>query len=80
MIKHLSKKSFIEPRGVVTRQSTDVLAIADADVAAAVRVIREQACTGIDVAEGPWWAHQNEWNQEDPASCSALSSTASGSR
>jgi LacI family transcriptional regulator len=46
-----SKKTFIEPRGVVTRQSTDVLAIDDADVAAAVRFIREQACAGIDVVD-----------------------------
>jgi len=46
-----ARKTFIEPRGVVTRQSTDVLAIDDADVAAAVRFIREQACAGIDVAD-----------------------------
>jgi LacI family transcriptional regulator len=46
-----ARKTFIEPRGVVARQSTDILAIDDADVAAAVRVIREQACTGIDVAD-----------------------------
>jgi LacI family transcriptional regulator len=42
-------KTFIEPRGVVTRQSTDVLAIDDAEVALAVRFIREHACEGIDV-------------------------------
>ncbi len=41
----------IEPLGVVTRQSTDVLAIPDADVAAAVRFIRERACEGIRVAD-----------------------------
>lgn len=37
----------IEPSGVVTRQSTDVLAISDSEVAAAVRYIREHACGGI---------------------------------
>ncbi|HEV7301507.1 MAG TPA: DNA-binding transcriptional regulator [Tepidisphaeraceae bacterium] len=37
----------VEPLGVVTRQSTDVLAIADPDVAKAVRFIRERACDGI---------------------------------
>ncbi len=41
----------IEPVGVVTRQSTDVLAIADVDVAAAVRYIREYACEGASVAD-----------------------------
>ncbi|HEV7298443.1 MAG TPA: DNA-binding transcriptional regulator [Tepidisphaeraceae bacterium] len=39
----------IAPVGVVTRQSTDVLAIADADVAAAVRFIREHAGDPIRV-------------------------------
>ena len=39
----------IPPLGVVMRQSTDVLAISDADLAAAVRFIREHACDGIAV-------------------------------
>lgn len=41
----------IEPLGVVTRQSTDVLAVDDRDVAAAVRYIREHACDGIQVED-----------------------------
>jgi LacI family transcriptional regulator len=41
----------IEPLGVTTRQSTDVLAIDDPQVAAAVRFIREHACQGTTVAE-----------------------------
>ena len=44
----------VEPEGVVTRQSTDILALSDADVARAVRTIRERACRGLrvdDVAE-----------------------------
>ncbi|MBY0522125.1 MAG: XylR family transcriptional regulator [Gemmataceae bacterium] len=44
-------KTFVEPTGVVTRQSTDVLAIEDAEVVAAVRFIRERACEGINVED-----------------------------
>jgi LacI family transcriptional regulator len=39
----------VRPLGVVTRQSTDVLAFADTEVARAVRFIRDHACSGIDV-------------------------------
>jgi len=39
----------IEPIGVVTRQSTDILAVGDKNVAAAVSYIREHACHGITV-------------------------------
>jgi LacI family transcriptional regulator len=41
--------TLIPPLGVVTRQSTDVLAISDPDLLAAVRYIRENACNGIAV-------------------------------
>lgn len=41
----------IEPVGVVTRHSTDVLAIDDKNVAAALGFIREHACHGISVSE-----------------------------
>lgn len=41
----------VKPLGVVTRQSTDVVAIADADVASAVRFIRERACEGITIRD-----------------------------
>jgi LacI family transcriptional regulator len=46
------KPAFIElpPRGLVVRQSSDVLAIADPEVAAAVRFIRAHACEGLTVA------------------------------
>jgi LacI family transcriptional regulator len=40
---------YVPPSHVVVRQSTDLVAIADADIAQAVRIIRESACTGIDV-------------------------------
>jgi LacI family transcriptional regulator len=39
----------VEPLGVKTRQSTDLLAIEDPEVATAVRYIREHACDGIRV-------------------------------
>jgi LacI family transcriptional regulator len=39
----------IEPLGVVTRQSTDILAMGDKNVAAAVSYIRENAVRGITV-------------------------------
>ena len=39
----------IEPVGVVTRHSTDILAIDDKSVAAALSFIREHACQGISV-------------------------------
>jgi LacI family transcriptional regulator len=41
----------VAPRGVVPRQSSDVVAVTDRDVAAAVRFIRENACAGIGVAD-----------------------------
>jgi LacI family transcriptional regulator len=41
----------IEPIGIETRQSTDVLAIADREIAAAVRFIREHACDGATIAD-----------------------------
>lgn len=39
----------IPPLGVTARQSTDILAVDDPDVAAAVRFIRANACRGIGV-------------------------------
>lgn len=42
---------FIAPLGIVTRHSTDVLAIEDRDIAGAVRFIREHACDGIKVED-----------------------------
>ncbi|HVR84831.1 MAG TPA: DNA-binding transcriptional regulator [Planctomycetota bacterium] len=42
---------FIPPIGVETRQSTDVLALADREIAAAVRFIREHACDGATISD-----------------------------
>lgn len=41
----------IPPVGVVVRQSTDVVAVEDEDLANALRFIRERACDGIQVNE-----------------------------
>ncbi len=45
------KPSLIEPFGVVTRRSTEVLAIEDRQIAVAARFIREHACEGVDVGD-----------------------------
>ena len=42
---------YIPPREVVTRGSTDVLALEDRDVAEAVRYIRDRACLGLTTDE-----------------------------
>jgi LacI family transcriptional regulator len=44
-----SRTILTDPRGIVTRRSTDVLAIEDAEVAEAVRLIRARACAGLTV-------------------------------
>ena len=41
----------VEPSRVVTRESTDIMAVEDADVAQAIRLIREHACRGLRVKE-----------------------------
>jgi LacI family transcriptional regulator len=41
----------MRPAGVVTRQSTDVLAIEDREVSDAARFIRENACNSINVSD-----------------------------
>lgn len=45
------KGLLIPPLGIHTRQSTDVLALEDRDIAAAVRFVREHACDGATVAD-----------------------------
>ncbi len=44
-------REFIPPLGVATRQSTDTLAVADGQLARALRFIREHACEGIGVTD-----------------------------
>ncbi len=41
----------IPPRGVITRPSTDLLAVSDPEVAALLGVIRERACEPVSVGE-----------------------------
>lgn len=41
----------IAPLGIAARQSTDVMTIDDAEVVAALKIIRERACDGLSVAE-----------------------------
>lgn len=41
----------VPPLGVTTRQSTDILAIADATVAIVLRLIRERGCDGLTIRE-----------------------------
>ena len=43
--------TFVEPVGVVTRQSTDMLALDDRRLSAALRYIRDNACRGLTVEE-----------------------------
>jgi LacI family transcriptional regulator len=43
------KRSLVPPRGIVTRLSTDTLAVEDPLVRSMLRVIRERACTGIRI-------------------------------
>ncbi|HVM49908.1 MAG TPA: DNA-binding transcriptional regulator [Candidatus Acidoferrum sp.] len=45
------RRALVEPLGVQTRRSTDVLAIEDRQVAAAARFIREHACDGIHIGD-----------------------------
>jgi len=49
--KHPPPATFVEPSGIVTRRSTEVLAMEDRQIAAATRFIREHACEGIDVSD-----------------------------
>jgi LacI family transcriptional regulator len=49
--KPLARLILVEPRTVVVRQSTEVLAVEDRQIAAAARFIREHACEGIDVRD-----------------------------
>jgi LacI family transcriptional regulator len=41
----------VDPKGVVARRSTEVLAIEDRHLASAIRFVREHACEGIDVGD-----------------------------
>jgi LacI family transcriptional regulator len=44
-------ETLIEPLGMVTRQSSDVLAVSDPEISKALRFIRDHACDGIRVED-----------------------------
>jgi LacI family transcriptional regulator len=54
----------IEPLGVVTRHSTDILAVDDPNVAEALNFIRENACRGITVDQVVQHAHTSRSQME----------------
>jgi LacI family transcriptional regulator len=54
----------IEPLGVVTRHSTDVLAVKDRNVVAALSYIRDRACEGITVDQVLQHAHVSRSQME----------------
>jgi LacI family transcriptional regulator len=45
------QKTLVPPLGVAMRRSTDVVTILDADLAAALRLIRQHACDGIQIED-----------------------------
>lgn len=49
--RQMNGPQIIPPRGIRSRQSTDVVAIAGREIAAALHFIREHACRGISVDE-----------------------------
>ena len=63
-IKPESYDQRVEPLGVVTRHSTDVLAVEDRNVAAALSFIRERACYGITVNQVLEHAHASRSQME----------------
>lgn len=62
-VKLKEQTKLIDPIGVAERQSTDVLAISDADIVAALKLIRQRACSGVTV---------NDLLREIPISRSAM--------
>ena len=50
-------EKYVPPRGIITRQSTDVTAINDSVVAEAIHFIRQHACEGIDVDDVVQMSH-----------------------
>lgn len=50
-VRRVPARTLLPPKEVITRQSTDILAVQDEVVARALHVIRERACTGIRVDE-----------------------------
>ncbi|QDS87068.1 Xylose operon regulatory protein [Rosistilla ulvae] len=49
--KRVPAKTLLPPRGVITRQSSDIVAVEDPEVAAALSFIRENACQPIKASQ-----------------------------
>lgn len=49
--KVFAEPTYLQPRGLVVRKSSDVLATGDRQVAAALGLIRERACTGLSACD-----------------------------
>jgi LacI family transcriptional regulator len=49
--QRVAARALFPPRGVVARQSTDTVAAASEEAAAALRMIRDRACTGLTAAD-----------------------------
>jgi LacI family transcriptional regulator len=45
------QRVFLPPRGVIARQSTDIVTVEDPELAEAVRFIRQHACDGIRIED-----------------------------
>jgi len=45
--RRVPARRYVAPQGVVTRQSTDIVAVESAEAAAALRLIRERGCDGL---------------------------------
>lgn len=58
-------RTVVPPVGVVTRRSTDTLAVDDPVVAAAIRSIRERAVKGLGIAELMAASNLSRWQLED---------------
>jgi LacI family transcriptional regulator len=54
----------LAPHGVVSRESTDVLATEDRELAAAIRHIREHACEGLRVKDFAKWTNLSRREME----------------
>ena len=49
--RRVPARRYLPPRGVVTRHSTDIVAVESAEASAALRLIRERGCNGLTAAD-----------------------------
>lgn len=65
MASPMPRRTLVPPVGVVARQSTDTLAVADPVIAAAIRTIRERAAKGLEISELVTASKLSRWQLED---------------